>query len=251
MQRYLLALAFLLVARSGGAQSKFFVKAGIGPSIPLGIFESAETQQEAALAKTGTHLGLTVGRDFHRNFGISITGSAWNNPVDEARASTRAVERYPFVQELRVSSPDWRFGTVYASPHGTVRVGEWLRLDVRINAGVLWSQYPSLTGTGTGTDPRDGRVKPFTVLTPTLRGTSLMYGGGGSAAVRVSQQFHLFADVDGLRSEPQFPASTIQAGLGDNPGPTGTPNQSLSQPRSEFRQKVGTLSVRFGAGLFF
>jgi hypothetical protein len=248
MRKLGLGFALLFAVTSGWAQSKFFVKAGIGPSIPLGIFEDQETQEEAALAKTGTNLALTLGRDFHKNFGLSITGSTWRNPVDEDKAGARAVEQYPFVQELRISSQDWRFGTVYLSPHGTVRVGDWLRLDVRANAGLLWSQYPSFTGTGQGTDPRDGQVKPFTVFTQTLRGTSFVYGGGGTAAIRVAQQFHLFADVDGLRSRPQFPASKIQAGLGTT---SGTTNLSLTQDRSEFRQKVGTLSVRLGAGLFF
>jgi hypothetical protein len=248
MQRYLLALCFGLFSLAGSAQSKLFVKAGIGASIPVGIFEDAQTRQEAGLANTGTSLALTVGRDFHRHFGLSISGSMWNNPIDEARLAQQATEQYPFVEQINVSSGKWQFQTLYASPHGTVRVGDWLRLDVRLNAGVLWSKYPAFTGTGTGIDPRDGQAKPFVVLTPGLSATSFVYGGGGTAAVRISEQFHLFGDIDGLRAEPLFPASTITAGLGND---ANGPNLGLSQPRSEFRQKVGTLSARLGVGLFF
>ncbi|MCY7351578.1 MAG: outer membrane beta-barrel protein [Cytophagaceae bacterium] len=228
--------------------TKFFVKVGLGPSIPFGALENAETRALAELVRTGVGFGLTAGRDFHKHFGVAASASYWNNPTDGNELTQYLKNVYipqplqQYVQTLQATSGSFSFTTLYLSPYYTLNWGSRLRLDARLNGGVLFSKFPGLTGVGTGTNPLDAKTYPLTVLSTSARSTSLVYGAGASIAFRVQENFHLFADVDGLRSRAKFSDIGVQGGLGP---------VSLTTTREGFSQTVGTLSVRFGIGLYF
>ena len=248
MTRYFLLLSFVLTTFALRAQSKFFAKVALGPSIPFGALESAETRVLADLVRTGAGFGLTAGKDFHKNFGVSASVLYWNNPTNGNEMAEYLKNVYlpqgleQYVQSLQVSSGKFSFATGYVSPHYTLSWGSRLRLDARLNGGILFSTFPGVTGQGLGTNPLDGKTYPLTLSSGGARSTSLVYGAGASVAFRVQENFRLFADVDGLRSRARFGTIDAQGSLG---------SINLTTTRERFSQTVGTLSLKVGVGLFF
>ena len=266
------ALALLLgslVAQAQTPPSKFFVKVTLGPAIPAAeLTGNAEDIRNAAYAKTGTYLGLTVGREFTRWFGVSASVFGWTNPVDNQKLTELTQDNYAdaFARVLAnfpgrpanlpplpavtwsADAEAWRFLGAYVSPFLVGRLGERFAVEGRLNAGFVNAAYPAITASGVGTNFQ------ASVLTNRLRGNGFLYGGGLGVRFRVQDGFHLVANLDALRARPQFPASTVKAG-GSWTIPLNGQNVAIplliDQPREAFSQTVGTLAATFGVGLFF
>lgn len=265
------ALAWLLGSLAAQAQtpSPFFVKVALGPAMPAAeLTGNAEDIRTAAYAKTGTFLGLTVGREFTRSFGVSATVFGWTNPVnnDKLTELTQANYTDAFNQVLAnfpnrpaslpplpavtwaADAEAWRFLGLYVSPFWVGRLGDRFAVEGRLNAGFVNAAYPAITATGVGTNFQ------ASALTSRLRGNGFLYGGGVGLRFRVQDGFHLVANLDALRARPQFPASTVKAG-GSWTIPLNGQNVTLplllDQPREAFSQTVGTLAATFGVGIFF
>ncbi|MBO9637206.1 MAG: hypothetical protein J7576_03480 [Siphonobacter aquaeclarae] len=248
MRKYALLSGLLLVASLVHAQSDFFIKVGAGLSIPYGKFEDAETQDLAKLVRTGPNIGLTIGHDFGRHWGLALTGAIWQHAVRNERMTEYLKEQYlpaayqPYVKSLGTSSNNFRFVTGYLSPYYAFYLGERLRVDIRLNGGIMYMQFPVIRGDGTATSPLDGKDYPLSVVTAESSAASFTYGAGGSLTYHVTGAFRVFADVDGLRSHPKFDDISVKGSLGP---------VTLDTVRPGFTQTAGTLSIRFGAGFFF
>ncbi|WP_420153058.1 hypothetical protein [Siphonobacter sp.] len=252
MRKYLLLLGFLTAFSSLYAQSKLIVKVGIGPSFPYGKFEDSETQDLAKLLKIGPHLGLTVAHDFSRHFGVALTASAWTHAVKNEEMTQYLKDKYlpaayiPLVKSINASAKKFEFYTGYLSPYYTFEVGERIRIDLRLNAGIMHLRFPSITGQGEAINPLEtpmtGVASPLTVSSEAREATAFMYGAGASVAYKLSETFRIFTDIDGLRARPSFDDIPVTATLGP---------VTLASARPAFSQTAGTLSVRFGVGLFF
>ncbi len=248
MRKYALLLGFLITCTFLHAQNPFYIKAGAGASIPYGKFEDSETQELAELVKIGPNYGLTLGRDFSRHFGISITGTYWTHAIRESQMTEYLKNRYlpagyaPLVSELRTTAENFRFASAYLSPYYTFELGCRFRIDLRLNGGLIFVNFPGFQGDGRAVFPLDNNTYDLRVSTPKVSSQALMYGAGGSVHYELTPTVKLFVDVDGLRSRPVFDEIPIQATLGP---------VSLNTARPAFTQTAGTLSARLGVGLFF
>ncbi|MDQ1088403.1 MULTISPECIES: hypothetical protein [unclassified Siphonobacter] len=248
MRKYALLLGFLLIGTFLHAQTPFYVKVGVGPSIPYGKFEDSDTQELAELVNIGPNYGLTLGHDFSPHFGIALTGTYWTHSVKQAQMTEYLRNRYlpagyaPLVSELRATAENFRFASAYLSPYYTFELGCRFRVDLRLNGGLLFVKFPGIVGEGRAVFPLDNNTYDLRVSTPQVSSQALMYGVGGSLHYELTPTVKLFVDVDGLRSRPVFDDIPIQATLGP---------VSLNTARPAFTQTAGTLSARLGVGLFF
>lgn|GEM_PF-6522946 len=270
--RILIGLVLLLSAAPAWAQqarqpAKLFVKVALGSALPAAeLTGNPDDQRVAAYAKPGTFFGLTVGREFNRWLGVSVTGFGWTNPVNNDKltelvqgsyldAFKTALSNLPGSSALPplpaitwvASGESWRFLGGYISPFLVAHLGERFAVEGRLNLGLVNAAYPAITATATGTNFQ------ALLVTDRLRGTGFLYGGGLGLRFRVQDGFHLVANLDAVRARPQFPASTYTT-TGSWTVTVGGTQRTIplpSQPREAFSQRVGTLGATFGVGIFF
>ncbi|MBC7890642.1 MAG: hypothetical protein H7Y12_00390, partial [Sphingobacteriaceae bacterium] len=225
--RILIGLGLLLTISPLWAQqvpqpTPFFVKVALGPAFPAAeLTGNPDAQRVAAYAKPGIFFGLTVGREFTRWLGVSVTGFGWTNPVNNDKLTELVQDSYldafnsalssipgssalPALPAITwaASAESWRFLGGYVSPFLVAHLGERFAVEGRLNLGLVNAAYPPVTATGTGTNFQG------VLVTERLRGTSFLYGGGLGLRFRVQGGFHLVANVDAVRARPPFPAST-------------------------------------------
>lgn len=255
-------------AQQAPPPAKFFVKVALGPAFPAAeLTGNPDDQRVAAYAKPGTFFGLTVGHEFNRWLGVSVTGFGWTNPVNDDKLTELVQDSYldAFNSALSgipgssalpplppitwaASAESWRFLGGYISPFLVAHLGERFAVEGRLNLGLVNAAYPPVTATGTGTN--FGGL----LVTERLRGTGFLYGGGLGLRFRVQGGFHLVANLDAVRARPQFPASAYNTSGAWTITLNGTQRTIpllFSQPREAFSQRVGTLGATFGVGIFF
>ncbi len=142
IKRLLIAFLFLLMFGSMSAQQhNLFLGIHGGPSFPLGKYH--ETSLDGgSFAITGYHITADGIWFFHSGFGLGISGSLQQHPVDVASLGYEELLADPFMQDVYIRSEAYLMITGMAGPWYRGDINEKLHYSARIMGGLLYGRTP-------------------------------------------------------------------------------------------------------------
>jgi hypothetical protein len=194
--------------------TKIFLSLSGGPSFPVGNFASKDTSNEAAgLAKTGYHINLHLGYQFHENFGIISTFLYSKYKLDMSD-----YERYG------ISTDHWQYYGVMIGPMLTYPINEKAKFDLKIMGGITNVNSPNIN------------TNISSVYVKEDWSTSFVMQLGMDLRYNVTKNLYLVSNLDYNYMKPKFEMNTT---VGDG----NLPHQ--------LEQKISAVNLNIGIGVSF
>jgi len=137
----MLSFGLLKAQDKKSPETKFFAAFTAGPTFPVGVFGSVESNlySDAGLAKVGYNLNLHTGYSFEKNFGLASTIMYSRYSLDDKAVST--ILNGSGLGGT-VTADHWQYWGINIGPMATVDLSEKVFWDFKLLAGYARANAP-------------------------------------------------------------------------------------------------------------
>jgi len=139
-----LFVAFLLMLLSAGLfaqDNNLFVGVQTGPSFPMGKYHQTQLE-EGSFAITGYYIAVDGIWYFKPKFGLGISGSMQQHPVDVGLLGYEKVKADPFMEDLYIRSEAYLMLTGLAGLYFRENITPKLHFQANAMGGILYGKTP-------------------------------------------------------------------------------------------------------------